>query len=900
MHVPASSERSSSSWLAIVFTALVLTAVGGYFLAPGSAETSWLARTSYDASYRLSPGLGAPTNLPVVMVYLDRDSYLREGRDPQELWDRNLHAALIRRLTTAGARAIVFDVVFADAGEDVRANRELAAAIQASGRVILAAELNDWRRQTQETVHITALSPILPYEPFRAVAAGWGLASLRVDDDYTVRRFFPGYLARQQPSLTWATAEFLKLPITHEAEAGARWLHYLGPPLTLPNVNYSAALRPEEVPDSFFRDRVVVIGARPMVSGFPDRRDEYRSPWPSPGRGTVFMPAAEVQGTQLLNLVRHDFLKRPGGWTELGGVFVLSLAFPTLLFRFRPLPAAGAALLLEVGLVAGVTVAWRWGWWIPWLIPAVVQIPGALAGAVLFRSVEWYRQRRRLESARREAEAKIREQAALLDKAQDAILVRDLQGRVSYVNAAAERLFGWPAADWRDGVAATAVFAPSLSALTEAETRSARDGEWSGELELATRDGDRRMVQSRWTLIRDSQGQPSARLLINTDITEKKRLEAQFLRSQRMETIGTLAGGMAHDLNNALAPVLMGIQLIRRESTDLETQRLLAVMEANTYRGADMVRQVLLFSRGTTDERQQVDLAALLREVERLIRHSFPPAVSISLLMPRDLWPIWGNPTQLHQVLLNLCVNARDALPRGGELSLSADNVHLEAAEAATLAAGRPGDFVMLLVADTGEGISPEHLPRLFEPFFTTKPTGKGTGLGLATVARIVTAHGGFWNVRSEVGVGTTFEIYLPRSVAQPTPAPGPVEIDAPRGAGEGVLILEDDRAVAELLTQSLQDHGYRPLTATNRVEALALVEAQGSSIRALIVDASLADAAHPETPSLRDALPGVVVLLMVQSEIAGGSSVSGESVLVKPFGLPDLFKRLGRGLGRS
>ena len=321
-------------------------------------------------------------------------------------------------------------------------------------------------------------------------------------------------------------------------------------------------------------------------------------------------------------------------------------------------------------------------------------------------------------------------------------------------------------------------------------------------------------------------------------------------------------------------------------------------MEANTYRGADMVRQVLLFSRGTTDERQQVDLAALLREVERLIRHSFPPAVSISLLMPRDLWPIWGNPTQLHQVLLNLCVNARDALPRGGELSLSADNVHLEAAEAATLAAGRPGDFVMLLVADTGEGIAPEHLPRLFEPFFTTKPTGKGTGLGLATVARIVTAHGGFWNVRSEVGVGTTFEIYLPRSVTQPVPPTGPVEIDAPRGAGEGVLILEDDRAVAELLTQSLLDHGYRPLTATNRVEALALVEAQGSSIRALIVDASLADAAHPETPSLRGALPGAVVLLMVQSEIAGGSSVSGESVLVKPFGLPDLFKRLAQGLG--
>ncbi|HAB15850.1 MAG TPA: CHASE2 domain-containing protein [Verrucomicrobiota bacterium] len=901
--MPARSQRSPFRRLAVGVTAVLLLLVGLVFLAPGGPTDAWLVRSSYDVTLRFDrPPTNAAINSPVVIVYLDRDSYLREERDPQELWDRRLHAALVRRLTKAGARAVVFDIVFAEPGLDPQADRELADAIRRNGRVILAAELNDWRRQTGQTADLSARSPVLPYEPLRTAAAGWGLASLRVDDDYAVRRYFPGYLEQQQPSLTWAAAQRLHLEaeVNPNARSGDGWVRYSGPPLSIPNVSYSAALRPDEVSDSFFRERIVLVGARPMVSGFPDRRDEYRSPWPVPGRGTPFMPAVEVHATQMANLAQNNFLRRPERWIEVLILAVLAFGLPALLFRFRPLPAAGVALLLEVALLGTVAWAFTLGWWAPWLLVGLIQIPGALGGSVLFHSAEWYRQRRQLEAARQEAEAKIREQAALLDKAQDAIFVRDLNGRVSYINAAAERLFGWPAAEWMDGRAAESVFALDPDKIAEAEILSATEGEWLGELELVTRDGSRRTVQSRWTLIRDAAGKAHSRLLINTDITEKKRLEAQFLRSQRMEIIGTLAGGMAHDLNSALAPVLMGIQLIRRETTDPETQRLLAVMETNTYRGADMVRQVLLFSRGAMDERQSIDLRTLLREVERIVGQSFPSNVAVSLLAPRDLWPVWGNPTQLHQVLLNLCVNARDAMPRGGELSLSADNVQLDSAESAQIPDGRAGDFVMLLVADTGEGIAPEILPRLFEPFFTTKPTGQGTGLGLATVARIVTAHGGFWNVRSEVDVGTTFEIYLPRLSTEPPAPADATEHEAPRGRGEGILVLEDDRAVAELLTQALRDQGYQPFLACNPAEAVDLARTHASQLSAVLLDATLAEEFAVSGTQWRQQLPQAAVFVMSETEDSTSeTAVNADGLLVKPFGLPELFRRLAEILAR-
>jgi len=249
-------------------------------------------------------------------------------------------------------------------------------------------------------------------------------------------------------------------------------------------------------------------------------------------------------------------------------------------------------------------------------------------------------------------------------------------------------------------------------------------------------------------------------------VTDKKRLELEFFRAQRIQSIGALAGGMAHDLNNALAPVLMGLQLLQKQPADEETRRMLSVMEANTHRGADMVRQVLTFSRGRDHDREPLSLGNLVREMEHTVRQTFPKSIKVAALVPPDLWPVMGNATQLHQVLLNLCVNARDAMPAGGELTLATDNAELTAEEVAQFPNGVPGRYVMLIISDTGSGIPPEVLPRIFEPFFTTKPAGQGTGLGLSTLVRIVNQHCGYLNVRSELGRGTTFEVYLPCAAA--------------------------------------------------------------------------------------------------------------------------------------
>ncbi len=343
------------------------------------------------------------------------------------------------------------------------------------------------------------------------------------------------------------------------------------------------------------------------------------------------------------------------------------------------------------------------------------------------------------------------------------------------------------------------------SQLTAARRGALANGEWLGELEQTARKGNLVTVASRCTLIRNGQGAPASFLFINTDLTEKKKLELEVFRAQRIETIGVIAGGMAHDLNNSLAPVLMGLQLLQQQRAGEETRRMLAVMEENTHRSADMVRQVLLFSRGRDSEKEQLSLGGLLRDMERIVRQTFPKQINVAALVPADLWSVTGNRTQLHQVLLNLCVNARDAMPQGGALTLAADNVELDHREAAQISNGRPGRYVMLLVADTGEGIAAEILPRIFEPFFTTKPVGQGTGLGLSTTARIIAQHSGFIDVRSEIGKGTSFEIYLPAAATLSASDRGKVSPGVwPQGNGELVLVVDDEQSVREMITLAL------------------------------------------------------------------------------------------------
>ena len=872
--------------------AVLLALLSLWLVSPGSRLGTSLARASYDWSQTFASDINF-SNAPVVIVYLDLESYLRDRQNPVEPWSRALHAQLLRRLTAAGAKAVVFDVIFDQPGADAEADREFTDALRANGRVVLAAEVSRSSRGTSQDETVNSLTLSLPAKAFRDTAAAWGIANESMDDDFVVRRQFNGFLNLDEPGLAFAAANLVgKLRVD---PPGSRWLRYYGKPLTIPHVSYSAALRPDEVNSAFFQDKIVFIGARPMAGTFLERKDEFRSPLSAWGDRDLFMPAVEVHATQLLNLLRGDSLRRLPPGTEALGLVLTAILFAWTLFSFRPLTGtvvAVAAELVVFGLAALALAAGKT--WFPWLIVSAVQIPGALAGSVLYQSVEWYRQKRRFEEQRRAAELKIREQAALIEKAQDAILVEDIQGRIIYANPGAERLYGWSTVELQGDGTARRIVASCEKQFAEARQIALATGEWLGELEQTTRDGRKLTVASRCTLIRNERGEPTSLLFINTDVTERKRLEAEFFRAQRIESIGVLAGGMAHDLNNALSPILMGLQLLQKQRADKETRRMLSVMEENTRRGADMVKQVLLFSRGRAQEREPLSVGSLVREMERIVRQTFPKTINVAALVPGDLWPVLGNATQLHQVLLNLCVNARDAMPRGGQLTLAADNVELRADEARQISNGVPGRFVMLIVSDTGSGIPPEILPRIFEPFFTTKPAGQGTGLGLSTLARIVGQHGGFVNVKSEPGIGATFEVYLPCATLAPAAETKRVSAaELPRGNGELILVADDEQAIREMVSFGLTAQGYRVVTAANGADAIAAFEQQSREVRLVLLDTDMPVLDGKATIPLIRALAPTTPIVLMSGQVTADSNADAVARLAKPFHLEELLRTI-------
>src|SRR5215218_2211488 len=341
---------------------------------------------------------------------------------------------------------------------------------------------------------------------------------------------------------------------------------------------------------------------------------------------------------------------------------------------------------------------------------------------------------------RKRAEEQIREQAALLDEARDAIVVRGLDQKILFWNKGAERLYGWMP---EEAVGKTARELDLQSELNEAQFEEGwaairERGEWSGEFRQRTKSGDLIQVESRWTLVRDDKGEPRSILVINTDITERRKIEQQLLRAQRMESIGTLAGGIAHDLNNILSPILMSIQMLQLKAQDDSARQWLSMLQSNAERGADMVRQVLSFARGVEGERVAVQPKHLIKDVVGILKDTLPKSISIKYDVPADLWVVSADATQIHQVLMNLCVNARDAMPQGGELTIRAENVTLDDNYARMHLEATAGRYVLVTVSDTGGGIPPEVVGRIFEPFFTTKEVGKGTGLGLSTALTIV------------------------------------------------------------------------------------------------------------------------------------------------------------------
>jgi two-component system, cell cycle sensor histidine kinase and response regulator CckA len=498
------------------------------------------------------------------------------------------------------------------------------------------------------------------------------------------------------------------------------------------------------------------------------------------------------------------------------------------------------------------------------------------------------------------AEQKIREQAALLDTANDAIYVCSLDGTILYWNQGAERLYGWPSSEALNQPITT--FFPDETDWAET---ALREGSWTGERRRITKNGTPVVAYSRVSLVRDADGIPKSIFAISTDITEKKALEAQFLRGQRMESLGALASGIAHDLNNVLVPVVLGAQLLRSAVKGEDDQRTLADMETSAKRGAEIVRQVLTFARGVEGERLAIQIRHLLKETETIATNTFPKNIQIRAEIAQDLWPVLGDATQLHQALMNLCINARDAMPEGGTLELRAWNAEdveiakmpTDRAQVWATADSKPGPHVCVSVTDTGTGISPEILDKIFEPFFTTKEVGKGTGLGLSTVLGIVRSHGGLVRVVSDLGKGSTFEVYFPATPAATVNAVKRTDLELLRGRGQAVMVVDDEQAVRDVASRILDKFGYRSIPMASGREAVLHFTRDRARIDAVITDMAMPGIDGPSLVKiLRDIDPSVRIMGMSGHGENFASTKNSWSLgifLTKPFTVERLLVSL-------
>ncbi|MCC5644143.1 response regulator [Nostoc sp. CHAB 5824] len=503
---------------------------------------------------------------------------------------------------------------------------------------------------------------------------------------------------------------------------------------------------------------------------------------------------------------------------------------------------------------------------------------------------------------RKLAEEKIREQAALLDVTTDAICVRDLNNQIIFWNKGAETLFGWRATEVWGKNASELLYDEPSPEIEAALLQAMSKGKWQGELTKLTKMDKEILVASRWSLVCDEQGKPKSILTVDTDITEKKHLEAQLFRAQRLESIGTLASGIAHDLNNILTPILAGAQLLPLKFPDADerTRHLLEILEINARRGADLVKQVLSFARGVEGKRITLQLRHLIVELAKILKETFPKSIEISTDVPQGLWMVSGDSTQLHQVLMNLCVNARDAMANGGTLSISAENLLIDENYARMNLEAKQGTYIVITVSDTGIGIPREILDRIFEPFFTTKDVGKGTGLGLSTVLGIIKSHGGFVNVYSEPGSGTRFKVYLPAVEGMETLTPE--ELPPQTGHGEWILVVDDEAAIQEITRTSLEAHNYKTLIASDGIEAIALYAKNRDKISAVLMDIMLPSLdGLTAIRTLRKINPQVRIIassgLMSDNKLSAVAAIGVNTFLSKPYTVNELLLSLQKVL---
>ncbi len=491
------------------------------------------------------------------------------------------------------------------------------------------------------------------------------------------------------------------------------------------------------------------------------------------------------------------------------------------------------------------------------------------------------------------------ELAAILEQISEAVVITDLAGSIQSVNSGAERLLDSSGVD-----IAGKAFRDFLQVDQQQWARELQQLDDTGfcisERVWNAASGQVLFLELRHSFIHDQAGERTGKLTLLINITDRKLQEAKERRSQRLESIGTLAGGVAHDLNNVLTPILMGAKLVRRGNKN--AARLLDTIIISAERGSKMLKKLLAFAGGDNPSLQAVDIREIVLETEEILSHTLPKTIDLQIVVPAELPLLLADTTELSQVVLNLAINARDAMPCGGVLRVEVKLEHIDEVDAERSDRLRPGEHVLLTVADTGAGIAVEHIDRIFDPFFTTKLQGEGTGLGLATTLGIVRSYGGDINVFSKVDCGTTFSVYFPvlsqQEAEQPT---ADVATRCLTGQGETVLIVDDEVAIVETARETLQCNGYHVLTALKGEEAIAFFEQRPGQINLIMLDMMMPGMDGSETKTaLRNVAPRCRILATSGLRRPGGDGGSLADVngfLAKPYSDEQLLRAIRNAL---
>jgi len=431
---------------------------------------------------------------------------------------------------------------------------------------------------------------------------------------------------------------------------------------------------------------------------------------------------------------------------------------------------------------------------------------------------------------------KLQTKALFLDITPDIYLIADTKWKIVYWNSSFANIVGQETIDKIDNLSVQNIFISAGIKFEEIAKTVFEKGEWSGEINILKADFTEIPTKSHFVLMCDSSGKPESVLITSQDISEVKNLKKQIERAAKMESIGALTSGVAHDINNVLSPIVLAVSMLKDDVKDPENLKRLSVIENNCKRASDILRNLLAYAKAMPGHKYAVNPKHIIREVVSMIETTFPKNITIRSNVPRDLWVIHADPTQLHQVILNLAINARDAMPDGGILEIRAKNIVVDKAMHNAEPQAELGNYVVISVSDTGVGIPPEIIDKIFEPFFTTKPKDVGTGLGLSTARGIVEEHGGFIRVKSVVGKGSTFDVWLP---ARPEVKEFVPEKTKPvyYGNGETVLVIDDEISILEALKTILEKHRYNVITAKNGIEAVGVLANKRSLIKVALCD---------------------------------------------------------------